>query len=486
MRRRGVTGVRPAIHADLLLFLKRAPWIPERVGPSSDRAFSQLALHSFRLQCERIPEYGAFASHMGKSPDRIHEWRDIPPLPASAFRSHGLSAFPNGGETVVFETSGTTISRPGRVRLLDTSLYETSLLRNFARHLLPDGARPRAVIFGPTRAEAPRSSLWFMAECVVREVCDGGSWVVHEGEPRWERADEEFERASSGRRPLLLFGTTLLFRAYFERCARERIQFRLPPGSRAMDTGGSKGAAFEIGRAELRSSFVRLLGIPATCLVNEYGMAEMGSQFYEDSFLAAHERFQARPGFAIPPWVRTRVLDPETMTEVPEGRPGFLVHYDLANLEIPLAIQTEDVGSVVGGRLHLQGRLPEAGAGRRTGPMRRVVDERASAGAQGMPKGRCNAFTLPPALPGKAETPGKPSVRRTTPSSFASRRSPPRPSRAGSKRSARREQSTWRAGPPRRSTACWNASPSAFSILTVPCIGTRSPGSRGREDSPRP
>ena len=30
------------------------------------------------------------------------------------------------------------------------------------------------------------------------------------------------------------------------------------------------------------------------------------------------------------------------------------------NLEIPLAIQTEDVGQVAAGRLHLEGRLPEA------------------------------------------------------------------------------------------------------------------------------
>ncbi|HYR52710.1 MAG TPA: long-chain fatty acid--CoA ligase, partial [Candidatus Dormibacteraeota bacterium] len=62
----------------------------------------------------------------------------------------------------------------------------------------------------------------------------------------------------------------------------------------------------------------------------------------------------------IPPWVRTRVLDPETMRDVPEGKSGVLVHYDLANLEIPLAIQTEDVGSVAAGRLRLEGRLPEA------------------------------------------------------------------------------------------------------------------------------
>ena len=49
-------------------------------------------------------------------------------------------------------------------------------------------------IFGPTRAEAPRSSLWFMADVIARSLCDGATWVVEGGEPRWERADQELTR----------------------------------------------------------------------------------------------------------------------------------------------------------------------------------------------------------------------------------------------------------------------------------------------------
>jgi hypothetical protein len=45
------------------------------------------------------------------------------------------------------------------------------------------------------------------------------------------------------------------------------------------------------------------------------------------------------------------------MAERPDGEPGILVHYDLANVEIPLAIQTEDIGWRVGDRLIVEGRL---------------------------------------------------------------------------------------------------------------------------------
>ena len=357
------------VEADLVRFIAETRWeTPAQAPHAAADPFSDLALRSFRVQCEAIPAYGAYARHLGRGPDEVHDWREIPPVPASAFKEHGLSAAPGGSSDpvtpappgAVFETSGTTITRPGRVLLTSTRLYEASLLTSFARHLLPSGERLQAIIFGPTRAESPHSSLWFMADRIAATLCDAPSWIVEQGEPRWERADADLARACAERRPVLLLGTTLLFHAYFERCDRKRLRAALPPGSRAMDTGGAKGTRVELRRDDIAASFLRVLGIPRTHLVNEYGMAELGSQFYEDTLLSSHERRAARPGFGMPPWVRTRVLDPESMREVPEGRPGLLVHYDLANLEVPLTIQTEDLGARFGSRLLLEGRLPEA------------------------------------------------------------------------------------------------------------------------------
>ena len=341
---------------DALAWICEAPW--EASPPPA--ALDRVMLLSFRRQLDSIPPYAAWARHLGRTPDRVTRWEEIPAVPASAFKSHDLSAAPAGREAAVFETSGTSISRPGRVRLGTTRLYEASLLRNFERHLLPDGARLPMLVLGPPREEAPRSSLWFMADCVARKLCSGAEHVVRGGEPRWDIADAALARAASEGRPLLLFGTTLLFAAYFERCEARALRHALPPGSRAMDTGGGKGARVDLDRAAVHSGFERVLGLPAANVVNEYGMAELGSQFYEDALLAARERRTPEPGFRIPPWVRTRVLDPATMDECPDGTPGLLVHYDLANLDTPLAIQTEDVGRRIGGRLTLHGRLLEA------------------------------------------------------------------------------------------------------------------------------
>jgi hypothetical protein len=333
---------------------------PPADADTDDIQFSNSALSLFRTQCRSIPEYGRYARHLGRGPEQVLHWKDIPPVPVSAFRSHDLSEAWPGTERVTFETSGTTISRPGRIRLSDTNGYESSLRMSFEAHLLADGARLPIIVFGPTREEAPRSSLWFMADVVARSLCDGATWVVESGEPRWDRADEELRRAVWGKRPVLLLGTSLLFLAYFERCDREGIRFELPEGSRAMDTGGAKATGREIRREDVKAAFERVLAIPSTHLVNEYGMTEMGSQFYEDHLRALHRGRPAKPGFTIAPWVRTRVFDPRTTRECAPGESGYLVHYDLTNREIPLAIQTEDVGNVLAGRLTHQGRLPEA------------------------------------------------------------------------------------------------------------------------------
>lgn len=337
-------------------------WTERESRDSWEDDFQRFALGLFRYQSASIPAYHAYVEHLGIDAARLTDWHGIPPVPASAFKSHDLSAAPQGKEAAIFETSGTTISRPGRVRLGTTLLYEASLLPNARRHLLPDGARLPAIVFGPHAEETPHSSLWYMVDHVVKKEAKSGAWIVREGVPRWDLADEILEEAASTDQPVLLLGTTLLFMAYFERLASADRRFALPAGSRAMDTGGAKGIRAEFTRDEVRRGFATYLGIPDSHLVNEYGMAELGSQFYDDTLLAHVKRRARMEGKRIPPWVRTRVLDPETLREVPDGQQGILVHYDLANLDTPLAIQTEDLGTRVGNRLTIAGRLPAAEA----------------------------------------------------------------------------------------------------------------------------
>ena len=69
-------------------------------------------------------------------------------------------------------------------------------------------------------------------------------------------------------------------------------------------------------------------------------MTELTSQLYTEALTGGD------PGlFVAPPWVRVRVLDPETLAEAPAGQPGLIAIFDLANLGSAVHLLTEDLGS---------------------------------------------------------------------------------------------------------------------------------------------
>jgi hypothetical protein len=84
----------------------------------------------------------------------------------------------------------------------------------------------------------------------------------------------------------------------------------------------------------------------------------MCSQFYDAALRDAALGRTPRGGYAMPPWVRTRAVDPDTLGPLSEGSVGILQHFDLANVGSVMAVQTEDLGVVEGDRFTLIGRAP--------------------------------------------------------------------------------------------------------------------------------
>ena len=80
-------------------------------------------------------------------------------------------------------------------------------------------------------------------------------------------------------------------------------------------------------------------------------MCEMSSQFYGKGLSTRLEG---------PTWVRTLVIDPATGHETLHGQDGLLRHFDLANVDSVMAIQTEDVGRAEDQGFTLLGRAPGA------------------------------------------------------------------------------------------------------------------------------
>jgi acyl-CoA synthetase (AMP-forming)/AMP-acid ligase II len=119
----------------------------------------------------------------------------------------------------------------------------------------------------------------------------------------------------------------------------------LPTGSRVMETGGFKGHSRELPRKELHAALAGSLGLAPERIVNQYGMTELGSQFY-DSVLVDRDGARRKLG---PPWVRVRLIDPESGAEAQQGKPGMIQVHDLANTGSVASIQTADLGRSIDG-----------------------------------------------------------------------------------------------------------------------------------------
>jgi len=293
--------------------------------------FTRLAGALFALQRQTVPIYAEFCAQRRVA--AVEDWREIPALPAAAFKEYEVTSLPPDQRTRVFHSSGTTRHKPSRHfhNARSLALYEESLRLWFRRHFInPQSAirNPRLIVLTPPPARAPHSSLAQMFETVRPEFGNAVFTGRIDGEGAWEldleRTISALEEAQSAGEAVALLGTAFSFIHLLDHCRAGRTPFRLAAGSRALETGGYKGRGRAASKVELRQMMTRWLGIEETHIVSEYGMSELSSQAY-DRVVA-----EAGGGFRFPPWARARIISPETGREAAEGEPGLGRVVDLA------------------------------------------------------------------------------------------------------------------------------------------------------------
>jgi hypothetical protein len=349
--------------------------------PIPDSEFNGIALEVFRFQCRTNGAYGAFVARRGIDPGGVERWEEVPPLPTRAFKSAPLMAGDPARAEAVFRTSGTTrgAEERGQHFIRSLHLYREALLPNFRTHLLPDGEALRVLALVPDPKVVPDSSLSFMIGEVIEAVSEGrGEFFV---DPEKGLGAEAFAAALTEAEeegdPILIAGTALALSHWLDLAEEEGWRYSLPDDSRIMETGGYKGSRRSLGKVEFYAGLAQGFGVTTSRIVNEYGMTELLSQFYEpvlvdsegpNALSTGAPRASTEVGLTSlseryhrgPPWTNTRVLHPLTLEPVPEGNVGILAHLDLANLGSVAAILTEDLGVSVPGGFRLLGRSPEA------------------------------------------------------------------------------------------------------------------------------
>jgi len=335
-------------------------WMREPDFRFDEDRFESLALELFAFQFAHCAPYERFCRARERTPQTVRRWFEVPAVPTGAFKEIALHSFPADRCVARFHTSGTTTAVRGTLHLDRLDLYEASLLPTFRRAVLPDlpaGGRVAIRVLASALDESPHSSLSHMFDCVVREFgSEDSGYDIRDGALCSDPLFAALERCAGDGRPVVLAGTAFAFVHLLDAIAAARVRYMLPAGSRLMECGGFKGRTRTIPRSELYAELEHALGIPMEFMVNQYGMTELGSQFY-DSVLCDPEGMRRKLG---PPWARVRVIDPESGEPAAAGEVGSLTIFDLANTGSIFAVQTADLGRSVEDGFEVLGREPGA------------------------------------------------------------------------------------------------------------------------------
>ncbi|MDE3066898.1 MAG: long-chain fatty acid--CoA ligase [Verrucomicrobiota bacterium] len=347
--------------------------------------FAELALDLFALQFRSNSAYRKICRAQGATPGSVEHWTQIPIVPTSAFKELELSCIPPEERASVFHSSGTTTQKPSRHfhGVESLALYEASSWRWFLENVLPDlqfkrgaggaagsspsGNPPPAIFLTPPPAQTPRSSLVYMLDVVRRRLGAPATAFVGKinADGAWELNYDALRAAlapgcqAADAPPLLLLGTAFSFVHLLDWLGEQNLAFKLPPGSRVMETGGYKNRSRAMSKMELHALIAARLGVPIVNIICEYGMSELSSQAYDG------EKRNAEGGgrsFCFPPWAAARIISPETGREAADGQAGLIRVCDLANVFSVAAIQTEDLGIRRGAGFELVGRASPAEA----------------------------------------------------------------------------------------------------------------------------
>ena len=347
-----------ALHERVRRFARAA------LAESGSESFEGLALDIARFQARYNPALARLGRHRAAALETL---RDVPAVPADAFRLGRVAAFPATLEQAAFQTSGTTGGSGRHVfRTLET-YRELSLA--WGRRVLLGAAAPRHTVLALAASFEPerRSSLGYMMQEFMRafdgrsldarrpfEPLEPGRWLIADAQVDVEALRRAATRAAARGEPVLLLATSFALVWLLDRLAGDRLP--LPEGSSVMITGGFKGRTRSVEQTELGAALCRALALAPARLIGEYGMTELSSQLYDAGFDPA-----GSPSvFVEPPWLRVTPVDPVTLEPVPEGEPGLAQFTDLANVDSALQVLTQDRVRRERGGIVLLGR--QAGA----------------------------------------------------------------------------------------------------------------------------
>lgn len=337
-------------------FIKGDCW-----AKGSDEEFEALALEIFDFQFRFIEPYRKLCQQAGYWPDRVQSWQDIPAVSCNAFKHFHMFAGRQEQIVKTFNSSGTSnasLHSKAHFSNAGLKLMYLSTEQNAERMLFADGCQSRILALAPPPDYAPSSIMAHgMAHIMKRLGLEDSRFLIGAGGIDIDEIIAVLEDSIAQNILVTLIGSSYGFVNLFDSLKTIERKFALTAGSRLMHAGGYKGRSREIDPQGFIELACLMLGIPAESVINLLGMTELASQIYDRILRTDHEIKNQSPDHPPvtrikdpPPWMRTLLFDPRQSGHVKQqfitrpNHPGLLRHFDLANVERPMVIQTEDIG----------------------------------------------------------------------------------------------------------------------------------------------
>jgi hypothetical protein len=327
-------------------------------GAPMPESFDALACDIARFQAKHVEGHARLSRARGASPAAFQVASDIPAVPTDAFKVTRVAWFANEEARATFRTSGTSVGARGTHEMRRPETYDAAAIAFGRWALVPDGSHASVVlVLHPSPDDAPDSSLARMTALFARELgpprSAGRTHFVKDGILDLAALDERVAAATVKGESVLLLATSFALVHLLD--ALGGASFRLPRGSRVMQTGGFKGRSREIEGSALRSELAEAFAIAEHDIASEYGMTELSSQLYEATLRGGEPDVYVQP-----PWARVVPVDPETLEPVADGQVGIARIVDLMNVDSAVAVLTADRVRRVGAGVELLGRSPGA------------------------------------------------------------------------------------------------------------------------------
>lgn len=287
-----------------------------------EAAFEKAALEVFYHQSKNCKVYREFIHHLRVIPETIKDYRQIPFLPISFFKSHEVVSNLLAPQ-IVFSSSGTTGQAQSKHLVTDLSIYEQSFNAAFEQfYSAIDNTCLLALL--PSYLERDGSSLIYMVDSLLRQSQHPQSgYFLHD-------LDELYQTLKGlqlQRQKTILIGVTYALLDFIE---HYKLSF---PELIVMETGGMKGKRKELVREELHQLLCKGFGVAK--IHSEYGMTELLSQAYSSGDGL----------FTCPPWMKVLLRDTyDPLLLVDKKQTGGINVIDLANINSCSFIATQDLG----------------------------------------------------------------------------------------------------------------------------------------------